>query len=90
MACGIRKKVCITTTEVNEFDIIVDAGEQDIVGLQIKMEHLMAVKIANDIQQLTDKLIRVLPFREIIGLSNEALRKGLALDILHQDTVTVE
>ena len=34
---GIGKRVCVAATEINEFDVVVNTGQQDIVGLEVKM-----------------------------------------------------
>jgi hypothetical protein len=87
MACGIREGIAIAATEVYKFDIIVDAGEKDVVGLQVKVEHLMAMQIVQDGQQLTKEFVSVLPLSEVVGLRGKALRKWLTIDILHQDAI---
>ena len=77
IALGIWERVCVATPEVDEFDIIVNSGKQDIIGFQVEMEHLMAVQIAESIQQLTDELIRMLPIVEIVGICSKPMGKGV-------------
>jgi hypothetical protein len=90
MTCGIREGIGIAAAEVDKFDITIDAGKEDIVWLQVEMEHLMTVEITDSIQQLTDELVGILLFSEIIGMGGQVLRKTLPIDILHQDAVTIE
>ena len=90
IALGIRERVCVTTPEVNEFDIVVNSGKQDIIRLQVKMKHLMAVQIAECIQQLTDELVCMFPIPKIVGICSKPMGKGLAIDILHQNAIMVE
>ena len=73
MACSIRVGIGIAAAKVGKLDIIIDAGKQDIVWLQVEMEHLMAVEIADSLQQLTDEFVGILLFSEIIGMSGQAL-----------------
>lgn len=54
---GIGEGVGIAAAEVDEFDVIVNAGQQDIVGFEVKMQHLIAVQIAYGIQQLTQEFV---------------------------------
>ena len=90
MALGINKRVCITETKINKFYIIVDMGKQDVIWLQIKMKHLMTMQILQGGQQLTDKLLRMLLLIEIVWISDKSLRKCLAINVFHQNTVFVE
>ena len=60
-------------TEVDELDIVVNSGKQDIIRLQVEMEHLMAVQIAERIQQLTDELVCMFPIPKIVGICSKPL-----------------
>ncbi len=73
MACGIREGIGIAAAKVDEFDITIDAGKENIVWLQIKMENLMAVEITDSFQQLANELVGILLFSEIVGLGGQAL-----------------
>ena len=68
MALSISESVCIAKTKVNEFYIIVDMGEQDIIWLQIKVKHLMTMQVSKNAQQLTNELVCMFLFFEIIRI----------------------
>ena len=84
MARSVSESIGIAAAEVYEFDIVVYAGKQDVVGLEVKMEHLVAVQITDDIQQLVDELVRILSIVEIIWLTGKALGECLTIDVLYQ------
>lgn len=44
----------------------------------------MAVQIGDDIQQLTNELVGVLPILEIVWITGEPLRERLTVDVFHQ------
>ena len=37
MACSILKGIRITTAQIDEFDVVIDTGEQNVVRLKVKM-----------------------------------------------------
>ena len=68
MSLGVGKGVCITSAEVNEPDITVDACQQDVVRLQVKVEHLVAVQVAYDVEQLPHKLVGIAYRKEVVRM----------------------
>lgn len=88
--CSIGEGIGIAKAQIDELDIIVNASKQDIIGLQIEMEHLIMMKITEDIQQLTNELLRILLALEILGMTGKPLRKGHTIDILHQNAVLIK
>ena len=54
------------------------------------MEHLMAVEIAENSQELTDQFIGILLILEILRIVSEPLRKGLSIHILHHDFIIIK
>ena len=81
---GVLKSVGVATTEVYEFYIVVDTGEQYVVWLQVEVQHLMVVQITNCIEQLREEFVCVFLVLEIVGIVAEQVGKCLAIDILHQ------
>ena len=65
---GVGKRVCITTAEVYQLDIAIDAGQHDVIGFQVEMEHLVAVQTAYGIQQLTKELLGIILTLKVIGV----------------------
>ena len=45
----VNKRIGIAKTKVNKFHVISNTGEHNVVGLQIKMKHLVGMQIANGI-----------------------------------------
>ena len=80
----IGKGIGIAAAEVYEFNVIADACKQDVVGLEVEMEHLVAVQITDDIQQLVDEFVRILSVVEIIRLTGKALGECLTINVFHQ------
>ena len=84
---GVGESVRVAAAKVDESDIVVNASQQDIVGLEVKVEHLMAVQIAYDIQQLAQELVGIFLILKIVGMAGKSLCECLAVDVLHQDAV---
>ena len=79
--------VGIAIAQVYQLDIVVNARNEDVVGLKVKVYNLMAVQIANDAEQLLQKTVGVLAMGEIVGMMFDKLVERLAVDIVHQDAV---
>ncbi len=60
VALGVIEGVGIATAQVYQLHIVVDASEQNVIWLKVEMQNLMAMQIANGIEQLTKKLLRIL------------------------------
>ena len=87
MACSVSESVGIAAAEVDDFHVAADAGKENVVGLQVEVEHLMIVQIANDIGQLAQELVGVLPVLKVVGSSLQSLRERLTVDIVHEDAI---
>ena len=81
--------VTIAKSQIDEFDVVRDAGEHDIVGLQIKMKHLMMMQITQAFQQLREKTPNVLRIGEVRGILYHSIPKCFPIDVFHDDVASI-
>ena len=90
MSLGIGERICITTTQINELYVIVDAGEKDVVWLQVEMNNLVGMQIPHYLQQLPNEFLSILLIFEIVWVLVDSVCQRLPVDIFHEDAIVGE
>ena len=64
-----------------------NAGNENVLGLQVEMDYLMLMQIADNIKQLGDKSVSMLAGLEILWVTGSELCQSLTIDIFRQQIV---
>ena len=75
-------------TQVNEFHMVSVVGNQDIAWFQIQVQHPLAVKISQGIQQLVKDALTILIVFEEVRMRGDKLIQTLAIHVVHLDERT--
>ena len=64
-----------------------DTGDEDVFGLEIKVDDLMGMEIADDGKELGEKTVSVFAGSEVIRIAHQKVFQSLAVNIFSQEVV---
>ena len=88
--CCERITVLIAIAQIDEFDMIANTGEQDIVGFEVEMQHLVLVQIAHRRAYFHGKLTGMFLIFEIIRMLLVKICQRHAINIFHQEIISMK
>ena len=87
IARGIRIVVGVGETQVNEFDTMINARDEDVRRFKVEVHHLVGMETAHHIEQLEEQAVGVFPFGEEVGMMLGEITERLPIDIIHEDGI---